>query len=506
MDFRDLNTSGNKRSLPEDFETSSEAEVPKEKKRRTGDLNLHTYASMTAKELKAKANELQGTVHSAVSRIKEKGLSTQESTECRKDISLIQRKLHLAKTNTLAIELQKLSSLLISKPENIRQKSPRELSSEIHRLKEADVFAYVDSLGECHLVQRYRQLLELPPEQHGLSKLEILKIAYFTSYDVPKMATHATTYFKKEIYNLPRSVVVDAETGAIFLLSKRKVTILDASGTYKKVTSAIALPLLQAGKSASLVAQAVSKDEAATLLSELRHETAISKELRHLPGIWPEYSCFEYLKNGKIQKISTTSALAEGDLKALLSRTLSTEQFKHLSFGAIVGLDSMHSHDYVHGDIKPVNILFGGDIIGLIDFGFTFKLGRDKPTVMFASGYYGTVEYTAPELFGAEPFQGDHKKTDVFALGMSLYQLYFKQDPPWAHIPKEFYDDGAYHDVTPKAKAEVKKLITNTIEKPLATLLRKKNLTDDDKCRILIYQMMRLDPSQRIDIHTAKQA
>jgi hypothetical protein len=83
------------------------------------------------------------------------------------------------------------------------------------------------------------------------------------------------------------------------------------------------------------------------------------------------------------------------------------------------GLAFLHERGYVHGDIKPTNILIKDEIAKLSDFGFTAKRGArplDRP---------GTPGFTAPEVLEHGPgFAGD-----VFAFAVTTWLCLFNEYP-----------------------------------------------------------------------------
>lgn len=71
----------------------------------------------------------------------------------------------------------------------------------------------------------------------------------------------------------------------------------------------------------------------------------------------------------------------------------------------------------MHRDLKPENIL--------VDYNKTIKLSDFGWSVIFKDDEYretvcGTYEYMAPEIFEK---QRQTKKTDIWALGVLLYEL-----------------------------------------------------------------------------------
>ena len=86
------------------------------------------------------------------------------------------------------------------------------------------------------------------------------------------------------------------------------------------------------------------------------------------------------------------------------------------------GLEALHAHGILHGDLKPQNILAvpaGGPATGfvsirLVDFGLAALLGSD------AGGHRGTPGYAAPEVVRGE---APSVASDLFGLGAVLYAL-----------------------------------------------------------------------------------
>lgn len=85
-------------------------------------------------------------------------------------------------------------------------------------------------------------------------------------------------------------------------------------------------------------------------------------------------------------------------------------------------VNHVHDNEFIHSDIKPANIIIlANGKIKLIDFE-----GCQPCSGLIRSVVTQTLDYTAPEINKGVPFDGF--KTDVFALGVVLYNCIAKTD------------------------------------------------------------------------------
>jgi hypothetical protein len=99
-------------------------------------------------------------------------------------------------------------------------------------------------------------------------------------------------------------------------------------------------------------------------------------------------------------------------------------------------LDHAHEKGFVHGDVKPGNILLtrAGEI-ALADLGIAELLPRGNSLLMAATGRsYGTPEYLSPEQAHALALDG---RTDQYALAIILYEALVGRPPFRAERPTD---------------------------------------------------------------------
>jgi len=97
---------------------------------------------------------------------------------------------------------------------------------------------------------------------------------------------------------------------------------------------------------------------------------------------------------------------------------------------ALAYLHSRHPNPVIHRDIKPANIIWAPDgKVHLVDFGLVKLLSGAGQSTAAAMRGMGTPGYTALEQYGFGIGHTD-ARTDLYALGATLYHLLTGQAPP----------------------------------------------------------------------------
>jgi hypothetical protein len=123
------------------------------------------------------------------------------------------------------------------------------------------------------------------------------------------------------------------------------------------------------------------------------------------------YIVMEYVAGGTLERHTTVSLL------------LPVNQVLEIAFKCCKALDFAYRHGVIHRDIKPANILLTEDgDIKISDFGAALVTSTESTQV---SGV-GSPAYMSPQQLKEQPLT---HQTDIFSLGVVLYQLLTGQLP-----------------------------------------------------------------------------
>lgn len=219
-----------------------------------------------------------------------------------------------------------------------------------------------------------------------------------------------------------------------------------------------------------------NKMETSSALDSIEQEISIMKRLQHrnivnlIEIIYSEgvlYLILEYMPHG---------SLAEWGNKVKMSNNANNERLRRWVRDIVSGLAYLHSQRICHSDIKPENILIGdNDLLKLADFGISRFLDFGESKRVFKEKE-GTLAYQAPECLLEHDNLFSLYPTDIWALGVTLYQLRYGRLP--------FYAD------------ENELLIKKIVKEPVGIPMSEKDVHFID----LLQQLLNKDPSERISM------
>jgi len=200
-------------------------------------------------------------------------------------------------------------------------------------------------------------------------------------------------------------------------------------------------------------------------LARFQREARLVAKLEH-PNIVPIYDYAEH--EGRPYLVMK---FIEGEtLKARLAREpISPEDTARIVDAVGLALGFAHQRSILHRDIKPSNVLISksGEIY-LADFGLA-RIAESAETTLTSDMIVGTPQYISPEqaLGKKELDEG----TDIYSLGVMLYELTVGQVPFSADTPFSVIHDHIYtplpmpQEVNPTVSDEIQRVLLKALAK-----------------------------------------
>ena len=157
-----------------------------------------------------------------------------------------------------------------------------------------------------------------------------------------------------------------------------------------------------------------------------------------------------YCPNGNLVEFIQKIKECDKENKTIYT-ILNNEFYWDIIFQMMISLEFFHKVGYIHLDIKPTNFLVDLDgILQLTDFSLCIKENEiDKLLSIYE--YEGDSKYISPEMFYKQFNKLSHK-TDIFSLGLSIYELLSGNNLPlngeiWQKIRKEGFPTELYKNI-----------------------------------------------------------
>jgi len=124
--------------------------------------------------------------------------------------------------------------------------------------------------------------------------------------------------------------------------------------------------------------------------------------------------------------------------KLLYREGFTLREFLLIAVKIVESLSELHTHNVIHKDINPSNIIYSSDTgqLQIIDFGISATMLPGGTETERPGGIEGTLAYISPEQTGKMNRAIDHR-TDFYALGATFYELLLRRLPFDSRDPME---------------------------------------------------------------------
>jgi serine/threonine-protein kinase len=189
-------------------------------------------------------------------------------------------------------------------------------------------------------------------------------------------------------------------------------------------------------------------------------EVRITRQLAH-PNICRVYDIAE----AEGQHFLSMEYIDGEDLASLIKRIgrLSDEKAMEIARQLIAGLAAAQDRGVLHRDLKPANIMIDGHgRVRITDFGLAIATGDET----LAAEAWGTPAYMAPEQLAGK---GASVRSDIYALGLVLYEIYCGRKAFTAGSIAELREQK--ESSTPKAPSEIRSGFDPAVERVIMRCL-----------------------------------
>jgi serine/threonine protein kinase len=223
-------------------------------------------------------------------------------------------------------------------------------------------------------------------------------------------------------------------------------------------------------------------------LLDVMREIAIMKKMHH-PNVVTLFEVINDEQNDKLYLVleyCEGGSLAHGESTATMD-ALPERRVWEIARDVLCGLDYLHSQRVMHRDLKPENLLVtADDVIKISDFGVSrmYEDGQDENMGQTA----GTAAFLSPEA--VDPARDmsqriDPRGCDVWAAGVTIYQLVLGRLPFFADGELELYDlihNSAvpFPEDDPRVSPEMLRFLKRILTKDPAARPTVKQLMADD--------------------------
>jgi serine/threonine-protein kinase len=192
-------------------------------------------------------------------------------------------------------------------------------------------------------------------------------------------------------------------------------------------------------------------------------EVRITRQLAH-PNICRVYDIAEF--DG--QHFLSMEYIDGEDLASLIQRIgyLPNEKALEITRQLVAGLAAAHERGVLHRDLKPSNIMLDGrGRVRITDFGIAIAAEEGETG---GTAILGTPAYMAPEQFAGK---GASTRSDIYALGMILYEIYGGKRAFTSTTIGELRQEK--EGQTPKAPSEIRRDVDPVVDRLIMRCLER---------------------------------
>ena len=179
-------------------------------------------------------------------------------------------------------------------------------------------------------------------------------------------------------------------------------------------------------------AERVTPEQLPRIMERFKREAKALARLSDEPGIVTVYDYGEFEGTPYL----VMAYMPGGTLKDRLGSPIQVQAAAEMLLPIARALGEAHAQGMVHRDVKPSNLLVDKHgSLALADFGIAKALEMEGQTLTSTGMGVGTPEYMAPEQWRGKATP----QTDVYALGVVLYEMLTGVKPFKAENPSDIY-------------------------------------------------------------------
>jgi len=176
----------------------------------------------------------------------------------------------------------------------------------------------------------------------------------------------------------------------------------------------------------------IPPDQLPRMLERFKREAEALARLSDDPAIVTVHDYGEYEDTPYL----VMAYMAGGTLKDMLGKPMDYRKAAEMLIPVTRALGEAHEQGIIHRDVKPSNLLVDKrGQLALADFGIAKALELEGQTLTGTGLGVGTPEYMAPEQWRGQA----SPQTDVYALGVVLYEMVTGKKPFKAENPSDIY-------------------------------------------------------------------